>query len=361
MPDNFAELYDLLCCPYDGSELVTLLLPEKSADGYDQGVLYCPICNRIWTIADGIPRFVNEGNVDLDVDIDLLARVRGRFAELSDEIIDENIERLKTWRDGGGGGWERDEMEFWEKYYADKLKLGDKDRAVTYNRLIPRQKHILGKLPKDLKRVMEIGCGTSGTLWADQKFIADKTYYGTDLSFNALKLSRTRMNGHYVLCDVNAMPFRTGAVDAILGFGILHHLPNHEQAIESFSKTLDVGGWLGFTEKLKTSEKTQESRLVALAKRIVHKVDRDHGDEEFIDGDNLLRLLNQICPGHYTCHYDYSVVRDVLVKITLDKLKMNSAWLTRVIIATDNLAVKMFSSVSHLFHPKNVMFVGQKQ
>lgn len=361
MSDNFARLYDLLCCPHDQARLNTFLLADKTQDDRDQGVLHCPRCNKLWVIAEGIPRFVNEGNVDLDVDIQMLQQAMGTFDALPSTVIQENIARLTQWRDGDGGGWERDEMQFWEQYYAKKLELGDKDVAVTYNRLIPRQKHILGKLPKDLKRVMEIGCGTSGTLWADKKFISDKTYYGTDLSFFALKLARTRMPGYYVLCDVNAMPFRQGAVDAILGFGILHHLPNHERAIETFSKTLDAGGWLGFTEKLKTSDKIQNSALVKMAKRIVHNVGRDHGEEEYIDGENLLRLLDKICPGNYTCHYDYSIVRDVLVKITLDKMKLNSPSITRVIVAADNLAVKMFSSISHLFRPKNVTFVAQKQ
>jgi len=361
MLENPSQLYDLLCCPKDQSSLTTILLDDKSANGHDQGALLCPSCKTLWSICDGIPRFVNEGNVDHDIDIEMIRKAAGESPDITDEVIERNISRLETWRDGDGGGWERDEMLFWENYYAEKLERGDKEWAVTYNRLIPRQKYLLSKLPRTISRVLEIGCGTSGTLWVDKKFMDDKTYFGTDLSFNALKVSRSRMNGHHVLCDVNALPFRQGAMDAILGFGVLHHLPNHEQAIETLSGILDPGGWLGFAEKLKTCEKMQKSTLVAYAKKRVMRQDRNHGSEEYVDGKNLIRLLDKICTNHYSCHYDYSVVRDVLDIISIHTLRLNSPTLTRINIFMDNLVVKTLAPVHYLFQPKQVTFVAQKQ
>ena len=360
MSTTFSELYDWLVCPTDGCRLQTFLQPRGTGANYDEGCLLCSECETVWSIAEGIPRFVSKGNIDLDLDISHLESLRGVSSELPDRVLNANQDRLREWRDSGGG-WERDEMKSWERYYAEKLETTDSDWAVTYNRLLPRQEHILAKLPPDLNRILEIGCGSSGTLWADRDFITGKTYYGTDLAFNALKLARKRLPGHYVLCDVNALPFREGAVDAILGFGILHHLPNHEQALESFSKSLASGGWLGFTEKLKTSDRIQNSRLVSLAKGLAFDVDRKHGAEEYVDGGNLLRLLDQLCPENYRVHYDYSIVRDILVKITLDKLRLNKASIARGIIAMDNLAVALLSPLSDLFQPKNITFVAQKQ
>ena len=248
-------------------------------------------------------------------------------------------------------------MSFWESDYSNRLT----SEKMTYNRLLPRQRHILNKLPSGINRVLELGCGHANTLFYDEHFIRNKEYIGTDLSFNALRLARTRLSGHYVLCDANALPFPDKYFDAVLGFGVLHHLHNREAALEKCQRVLKCGGWLGFCEKLKTSDRIQSSRIVALAKRLFIGGSRQHEALEFVDGGELLVLLRRICGNESTFYYDYGLMRDILVKLFVDYLRINSRLITRGVILLDEVSIRLLAPVTDFFAPKQVTFVAQKR
>ncbi|MBI5848257.1 MAG: methyltransferase domain-containing protein [Nitrospirae bacterium] len=360
-----ADLYQVLVCPYEGTKLESFIERTDMADSdNDEGILFCRYCKRIWTVIEGIPRFVTEGNVDLHRDIEILEALRNSISEIDGSTFDDNINMLMRWQQTAQKGWAYDEMNYWEDYYEKKLDSAETPGEIrsTYNRLLPRKRHILSVLDSQgpITNVIEVGCGTAGVMSAYQDFIKNKIYFGTDLSFNALRIAKRRIKGHFILCDAGSLPFRNGFFDAMLGFGVLHHLPRHEESLLYLLSKVAGGGWLGFNEKIKTPESMKNSFIVKALKILFMKSAREHGSEEYIDCDNLFRILKGSVE-FKNIHYEYSIVRDALVMLLVNSLGINIKPITEMVIRLDEAAIKFLGKSFDIFGPKNILFVARKK
>jgi len=91
--------------------------------------------------------------------------------------------------------------------------------------------------PKPL--VLDIGCGTGGTLDRLREFA---TPVGLDLEPLALSLCRERGHEALVLASATALPFGEGTFDAVVALDVLEHIPDDGAAAVELARVLKPGG-----------------------------------------------------------------------------------------------------------------------
>ncbi len=97
------------------------------------------------------------------------------------------------------------------------------------------------------KRVLEIGVGMGADFvrWVRAGAVAT----GIDLTERAVTLTRHRLEQEGLKADVRvadaeALPFADGQFDIVYSWGVLHHTPNPEQALNEAQRVLAPGGEL---------------------------------------------------------------------------------------------------------------------
>jgi len=95
------------------------------------------------------------------------------------------------------------------------------------------------------KDVLDVGCGlaTDGSRFAR----SGAHYVGFDQAGMALDLARRRfelehLDGRFVEGDATRLPFPDGSFDLVWSHGVIHHIPETEQAVAEFHRVLRPGG-----------------------------------------------------------------------------------------------------------------------
>jgi len=95
------------------------------------------------------------------------------------------------------------------------------------------------------KQVLEIGCGigVDGLEWA----LAGNRYVGLDYNLPSCQITRGRFQaagreGSFSNGDAENLPFADESFDVIYSFGVLHHTPGTEKAVEEVYRCLKPGG-----------------------------------------------------------------------------------------------------------------------
>ena len=108
------------------------------------------------------------------------------------------------------------------------------------------------------QRVLEVGCGRGvGIEVLFERFGAAEVY-GVDLDAAMARAARSRVHvsGRSALlavADAVAIPMRSGAFDAVVDFGAMHHVPNWRLALAEIVRVLRPGGRIYFMEMTKQS------------------------------------------------------------------------------------------------------------
>ena len=97
------------------------------------------------------------------------------------------------------------------------------------------------------KRVCDVGCGNAYTLARYAEYGAEVC--GIDVSTKALKISRSRfrlkgIQGTFCQGTGEALPIPSDFFDCICSMGVLHHIPDTEQAVDEIYRCLKPGGLL---------------------------------------------------------------------------------------------------------------------
>jgi ubiquinone/menaquinone biosynthesis C-methylase UbiE len=95
------------------------------------------------------------------------------------------------------------------------------------------------------KKVLEIGCGigTDASQWAK----GSAEYTGVDLTEKAVSVARKRFEiygyqGESQTADAEDLPFESESFDIVYSFGVLHHTPDTQKAINEVHRVLKPGG-----------------------------------------------------------------------------------------------------------------------
>ena len=93
--------------------------------------------------------------------------------------------------------------------------------------------------------MLEVGCGLGSDLLHAAKLGADVV--GFDLSRRSVGLARKHfalsgVDGQFVNGDAEGLPFADDSFDVVYSFGVLHHTPDTQRAIDECLRVLKPGG-----------------------------------------------------------------------------------------------------------------------
>jgi len=154
----------------------------------------------------------------------------------------EKLEAIKLWNSDPCGA-----------VYAEKYGIGSKDffkEAMKYRYEIyaPWLKHLIDGLDVSGKKILEIGCGMGMDLLQFAKKGAKVV--GVDLVPRHIKLANRlfeieKINSEdYEIfqADAEDLPLTDRTFDLVYSFGVLHHTPNIERAIDEIWRILKLDG-----------------------------------------------------------------------------------------------------------------------
>jgi len=101
---------------------------------------------------------------------------------------------------------------------------------------------------------LEIGCGRGAGAGIILDIFQPRLIYTTDLDVDMLDRAREYVppvkmgRMHLVAADGSSLPFKSGSIDAVFGFGVLHHIPDWRRAVGEAARVLKAGGTYFFEE-----------------------------------------------------------------------------------------------------------------
>jgi ubiquinone/menaquinone biosynthesis C-methylase UbiE/uncharacterized protein YbaR (Trm112 family) len=201
MVNGADKLLETIRCPACHGELMIA----------DASQLRCEQCKEVFPIVEGIPRL-------------LLSPLREALAG-NGQITGDDAVQVKT-AQSFGFEWNR----FPEMY-----------REWQQSFLNYMQPH-----PPDFfkgKRALDAGCGTGRFAYYAGKYGAEVWAMDLGSAANVARRNTDELdNVHVVQADLHRPPFATESFDFIYSIGVLHHLPDPEQAFQNLLRFLKPGG-----------------------------------------------------------------------------------------------------------------------
>jgi ubiquinone/menaquinone biosynthesis C-methylase UbiE len=138
--------------------------------------------------------------------------------------------------------------EYWEHSppmgFIDKPLSYEEKRRFRYS-LQDYMHEVFGFTEFARKLVLDLGCGAG----IDSAEFARNgaRVISVDFTHTATKLTRSLLReanlpSQVVQADATALPFRTNTFDCVYSFGVLHHIPNVENALAEMKRVLKPGG-----------------------------------------------------------------------------------------------------------------------
>ena len=111
----------------------------------------------------------------------------------------------------------------------------------------PFMRRVIGFGSYPGRRVLEVGCGLGTDLLQFAK--GGATAFGVDLSSRSISLADRHFRifdteGSFLQGDGENLPFSEGSFDVVYSFGVLHHVPDTQRAIDECYRVLKPGGQL---------------------------------------------------------------------------------------------------------------------
>jgi len=95
--------------------------------------------------------------------------------------------------------------------------------------------------------VVDIGCGTGGTIKVLSSRLGIERLVGLDRSREAVALAAVRTGRPIMNASATLLPFATSSVDACLMLDVLEHIPDDAAALMEVHRVLRPGGFLVLT------------------------------------------------------------------------------------------------------------------
>jgi len=120
------------------------------------------------------------------------------------------------------------EKSYW--WHVGRLKIIDEQLA--------------GMFPKKDAKILNVGCGTGGTIKTIEKYAAE--IINVDVSEEAIKyMKKAGYTAH--LIDGIKLPFKAGEFDAVVAFDVLEHIENDNKALKEWKRVIKPGGFVFIT------------------------------------------------------------------------------------------------------------------
>jgi ubiquinone/menaquinone biosynthesis C-methylase UbiE len=119
-------------------------------------------------------------------------------------------------------------------------------------------------------RILEVGCGRGAGARLIQETFRPSFIHAADLDIAMLRRARRYLapglqaGMAFAAADCAQLPFRGGSVDAVFGFGVLHHVPDWQRALAEISRVLKPGGIYCFEELYPSLYQNALTRLFLL-------------------------------------------------------------------------------------------------
>ena len=104
-------------------------------------------------------------------------------------------------------------------------------------------------------KVLEVGCGRGAGACLINESFRPSLLHALDLDIRMVLKAKAHLSRRYEerislsVGDVFRLPFKDNALDAVFGFGVLHHVPDWRGAVREIARVLKLGG-LYFIEEL---------------------------------------------------------------------------------------------------------------
>jgi len=133
--------------------------------------------------------------------------------------------------------------------------------------------------------VLEIGCGQGVGARILHECFSPRQYVGVDLDSKMISRARKKgqglANAEFLQGDASSLAFDDESFDLVVDFGIIHHIPNWQDALTEVHRTLELNGEFLFEE---LPLETWEQGIGRPLKKILdHPYDRMFRQREFVD------------------------------------------------------------------------------
>jgi ubiquinone/menaquinone biosynthesis C-methylase UbiE len=140
------------------------------------------------------------------------------------------------------------------------LKLNWAERWAVNNPLRPLQQrleiHWLKKKSqlKPDANILEVGCGRGAGSALIKTMFKPAVLHAMDLDIQMIRKAQiylspdARSGISFYVGDVTILPYQDGIMDAVFGFGVLHHIPDWQEALSEIARVLKAGGIYFFEE-----------------------------------------------------------------------------------------------------------------
>ena len=118
---------------------------------------------------------------------------------------------------------------------------------------------VVGDVPIDGRRVLDVGCGRGGTVHVLTTFYKPATVTGLDLSTNAIAFCRQTHKGPHITFhegDAENLPFADGSFDVVTNLESSHSYPHIHHFYSQVHRVLAPGGYFLYTDALSTQQFT---------------------------------------------------------------------------------------------------------
>ena len=156
------------------------------------------------------------------------------------------------------------------------MKLNWAERLAVNNPIRPLQQRLeIGLMKKNIRLkpgalVLEIGCGRGAGSYLIKETFDPAYVHAMDLDIRMIRkahdyLSPEKRTGiSFFVGDVVDLPYQDSTMDAVFGFGVLHHIPDWQEALAEIVRVLKVGGTYFFEELYPTLYQNLITRHILL-------------------------------------------------------------------------------------------------
>ena len=227
------DTLDLFVCDSCSNVFHIEVYEKDSEKSISEGIIRCKLCNLWYPIYDGIANFLPSDLADksrrdsfrekwqinfedrttpIDCDSSKDKKLQIDFFDADTHIYDENMENTPFWK---ANDWNC------LKEWVPMLGKGD--------------------------LLLDLGCGSGrASLPFAQNGI---NVIGLDISEQMVLRAKHKSQKlgfeyltDYVVGDSESLPFRQNSFDAVLAFGVLHHVPSPQKMLQQMSKVLKDNG-----------------------------------------------------------------------------------------------------------------------